>query len=94
VLLFDTADVYGDDFKKLYERYEAEGRGRKQMEAQKLWFKMLDAQIETGTPYLLYKDAANLKSNQKNDRSQIPHASPPHILFLLTNGFSFPSSRT
>ena len=60
------ADVYGDDFKALYERYEAEGRGRKQMEAQKLWFKMLDAQIETGTPYLLYKDAANMKSNQKN----------------------------
>jgi ribonucleoside-diphosphate reductase alpha chain len=60
------ADVYGDEFKALYERYEAEGRGRKQIEAQKLWFKMLDAQIETGTPYLLYKDAANMKSNQKN----------------------------
>ena len=60
------ADVYGDEFKTLYERYEREGRGRKQIEAQKLWFKMLDAQIETGTPYLLYKDAANMKSNQKN----------------------------
>ena len=60
------ADVYGDEFKMLYERYEREGRGRKQIEAQKLWFKMLDAQIETGTPYLLYKDAANMKSNQKN----------------------------
>ena len=60
------ADVYGDEFKALYERYESEGRGRKQMDAQKLWFKMLDAQIETGTPYLLYKDAANIKSNQKN----------------------------
>ena len=59
-------DVYGDEFKMLYERYEREGRGRKQIEAQKLWFKMLDAQIETGTPYLLYKDAANMKSNQKN----------------------------
>jgi ribonucleoside-diphosphate reductase alpha chain len=58
--------VYGDEFKALYERYEAEGRGRKQVEAQKLWFKVLDAQIETGTPYLLYKDAANMKSNQKN----------------------------
>jgi ribonucleoside-diphosphate reductase alpha subunit len=60
------ADVYGDEFKALYEKYEAEGRGRKQIDAQKLWFKVLDAQIETGTPYLLYKDAANMKSNQKN----------------------------
>jgi ribonucleoside-diphosphate reductase alpha subunit len=60
------SDVYGDEFKALYERYEAEGRGRKQIEAQKLWFKVLDSQIETGTPYLLYKDAANMKSNQKN----------------------------
>jgi ribonucleotide reductase alpha subunit len=60
------ADVYGDEFKELYERYEKEGRGRKQVDAQKLWFKVLDAQIETGTPYLCYKDAANKKSNQKN----------------------------
>ena len=60
------ADVYGDEFRTLYERYEAEGRGRKQIDAQKLWFKILDAQIETGTPYLLFKDAANQKSNQKN----------------------------
>ena len=60
------ADVYGDEFNALYLRYEAEGRGRKQVGAQKLWFKVLDAQIETGTPYLLYKDAANKKSNQKN----------------------------
>jgi ribonucleoside-diphosphate reductase alpha subunit len=60
------ADVYGDEFRALYLRYEAEGRGRKQIEAQKLWFKVLDSQIETGTPYLLYKDAANKKSNQKN----------------------------
>ena len=60
------ADVYGDDFKTLYEKYETEGRGRKQVDAQKLWFKVLDSQIETGTPYLLYKDAANKKSNQKN----------------------------
>ena len=50
----------------MYERYEAEGRGRKQVDAQKLWFKVLDSQIETGTPYLLYKDACNEKSNQKN----------------------------
>jgi ribonucleoside-diphosphate reductase alpha chain len=60
------ADVYGDEFKELYEKYEKEGRGRKQIDAQKLWFKVLDSQIETGTPYLLYKDAANKKSNQKN----------------------------
>jgi ribonucleoside-diphosphate reductase alpha chain len=60
------ADVYGDDFKQLYEKYEKEGRGRKQVDAQKLWFKVLDSQIETGTPYLVYKDAANQKSNQKN----------------------------
>jgi ribonucleoside-diphosphate reductase alpha subunit len=60
------ADVHGDEFNALYTRYESEGRGRKQVDAQKLWFKVLDSQIETGTPYLLYKDAANKKSNQKN----------------------------
>ena len=60
------AEVYGDEFKALYEKYEQDGRGRKQIDAQKLWFKMLDSQIETGTPYILYKDAANKKSNQKN----------------------------
>lgn len=60
------ADAVGDDFRVLYERYEAEGRGRKTVKAQTLWFHILDSQIETGTPYLLYKDAANLKSNQKN----------------------------
>ena len=60
------SDVYGDEFNALYEQYEKEGRGRKQVDAQKLWFKILDSQIETGTPYLLYKDAANKKSNQKN----------------------------
>lgn len=60
------SDVHGEEFRALYMRYEREGRGRKQIDAQKLWFKVLDAQIETGTPYLLYKDAANKKSNQKN----------------------------
>lgn len=60
------ADVWGDEFKALYEKYEAEGKGKKTIEAQKLWFKILDSQIETGTPYLLYKDAANGKSNQQN----------------------------
>ena len=60
------ADVVGDEFKALYERYEAEGRGRTVLKAQKLWFEVLDSQIETGTPYLVYKDAANKKSNQQN----------------------------
>ena len=60
------ADVVGDDFKRLYEQYEADGRGRSTIPAQKLWFEILDSQIETGTPYLVYKDAANKKSNQKN----------------------------
>ncbi len=60
------SDVYGEDFYELYTKYEREGRGRKQVSAQKLWFKILDSQIETGTPYLLYKDACNEKSNQKN----------------------------
>jgi ribonucleoside-diphosphate reductase subunit M1 len=61
-----VADAVGPAFTALYTRYEAEGRGRKTVSAQKLWFKILDSQIETGTPYLLYKDACNLKSNQQN----------------------------
>ena len=60
------ADVYGDAFEALYERYEAEGRAKRTVSAQKLWSDILVSQIETGTPYLLYKDAANMKSNQKN----------------------------
>uniref|UniRef100_A0A6C0IEI8 ribonucleoside-diphosphate reductase n=1 Tax=viral metagenome TaxID=1070528 RepID=A0A6C0IEI8_9ZZZZ len=60
------ADVWGDEFNALYTRYEAEGRARKVVSAQKLWFQILDTQMETGTPYLLYKDAANRKSNQQN----------------------------
>ena len=60
------ADVCGNEFKALYTRYEAEGRARKSVKAQKLWFQILDAQMETGTPYLVYKDAANKKSNQQN----------------------------
>jgi ribonucleoside-diphosphate reductase alpha chain len=60
------ADVYGQDFVDLYTRYEAEGRGRTTVKARQLWFQVLDAQMETGTPYLLYKDACNKKSNQKN----------------------------
>jgi ribonucleoside-diphosphate reductase alpha subunit len=60
------ADVYGEKFVELYTSYEASGRGRKTVKARDLWFQILDAQMETGTPYLLYKDAANKKSNQKN----------------------------
>ncbi len=60
------ADCHGKEFEKLYKRYEKEGRARKVIKAQELWFAVLDAQVETGTPYLLYKDAANGKSNQQN----------------------------
>jgi ribonucleoside-diphosphate reductase alpha subunit len=59
-------DVYGEAFDALYTRYEAEGKFIKQVKAQDLWFRILESQIETGTPYMLYKDAANFKSNQKN----------------------------
>ena len=59
-------DVYGGEFEALYHQYEAEGRGRRTVKAQELWFAILDSQIETGTPYILYKDAANKKSNQQN----------------------------
>ena len=60
------SDVYGEQFSELYTKYEASGKARKEILARDLWFKVLDAQMETGTPYILYKDAANLKSNQKN----------------------------
>ncbi|SCU82562.1 LANO_0B06722g1_1 [Lachancea nothofagi CBS 11611] len=60
------ADVYGDEFEALYNRYVQEGRGRKTIKAQKLWYAILEAQTETGTPFMLYKDACNRKSNQKN----------------------------
>ncbi len=60
------ADCWGDNFKTLYENYEKEGRARKVIKAQELWYAIINSQIETGTPYLLYKDAANRKSNQQN----------------------------
>lgn len=60
------SDVHSAEFEALYEKYEAEGKGRKTIKAQDLWFKILESQIETGTPYMLYKDAANSKSNQQN----------------------------
>jgi ribonucleotide reductase alpha subunit len=59
-------DVYGEKFEELYLKYECESKSRKIINARDLWFKILDAQMETGTPYLLYKDAANKKSNQQN----------------------------
>ena len=60
------SDTWGDEFEALYEKYEAEGKGRKTIKAQELWFKVVESQIETGVPYMLYKDAANGKSNQQN----------------------------
>ena len=62
----DLHETYGDDFEKLYTKYEKEGKARKSVKAQDLWFEILESQIETGNPYILYKDAANRKSNQKN----------------------------
>jgi ribonucleoside-diphosphate reductase alpha subunit len=60
------SDCHGEAFETLYTKYEAEGRARKTIKAQELWFAILESQIETGTPYMLYKDAANNKSNQQN----------------------------
>jgi ribonucleoside-diphosphate reductase alpha chain len=60
------SDVYGDQFVELYEKYESDGKARKIVNARDLWFKILDAQMETGTPYILFKDASNRKSNQQN----------------------------
>ena len=60
------ADTHSEEFEALYTKYEAEGKGRKTIKARELWEKILESQIETGTPYMLYKDAANRKSNQKN----------------------------
>lgn len=59
-------DTYGDEFETLYCKYESEGKGSKTIDALELWYTILDSQIETGTPYMLYKDACNKKSNQKN----------------------------
>jgi len=59
-------ECHSDEFKQLYERYEKEGKGRKTIKAQALWFAILDSQVETGTPYMLFKDHCNNKSNQKN----------------------------
>lgn len=60
------SDCHGEEFERLYEKYEKEGKARETIKAQELWFEVLESQIETGTPYMLYKDAANSKSNQQN----------------------------
>lgn len=60
------SDCHGEEFERLYEKYEREGKARETIKAQELWFEVLESQIETGTPYMLYKDSANGKSNQKN----------------------------
>ena len=62
----ELSEYYGEKFENLYEQYEREHRGNKTIQARDLWFKILDSQMETGTPYMLYKDACNKKSNQKN----------------------------
>ncbi|ETN94251.1 ribonucleoside-diphosphate reductase alpha chain [Zhouia amylolytica] len=62
----DLCDTYGEEFEKLYTKYESESKGRKTVKARDLWEKILESQIETGTPYMLYKDSVNRKSNQKN----------------------------
>ncbi|XP_061386053.1 ribonucleoside-diphosphate reductase large subunit [Musca vetustissima] len=59
-------DVWGEEFEKLYEKYEKEGKANRTIKAQALWFAIIEAQVETGTPYMLYKDACNRKSNQQN----------------------------
>jgi ribonucleoside-diphosphate reductase alpha chain len=83
------SDVYGDKFKELYTKYEEEGRGKVTMKARDLWFQVLDAQMETGTPYLVYKDAANQKSNQQNvgtiKSSNLCVA--PDTMILTENGY-------
>jgi ribonucleoside-diphosphate reductase alpha chain len=60
------SDVWGDEFEKLYQKYERDGLARRTIKAQELWFAILDSQVETGTPYMLYKDSCNRKSNQQN----------------------------
>ena len=62
----DLTETYGQEFNSLYLKYEAEGKGKKTIKARELWNKILESQIETGTPYILYKDSINEKSNQSN----------------------------
>ena len=64
--ILGLADCFGEKFEALYEKYEKEGKFKKQVKAQQLWYAVIESQIETGTPYMLYKDACNGKSNQQN----------------------------
>jgi ribonucleoside-diphosphate reductase alpha chain len=81
-------ECYGDEFKELYEKYEQQGKARRTVLARDLWFQILDAQMETGTPYILYKDAANKKSNQKNIGTIMSSnlCVAPETLVLTDNG--------
>ena len=83
------SDTHSKEFEELYTRYEMEGKYRKQIDAQELWFKILECQIESGVPYLLYKDACNQKSNQKNlgtiKSSNLCVA--PETMILTSNGY-------
>lgn len=80
------SDCWGEEFEHLYECYEKEGRARKVIKAQKLWFAILEAQTETGTPYMVYKDHCNRKSNQQV-RSAIFRLASSHVC-NLNNVFS------
>ena len=75
-------EVYGDDFVELYTKYEKEGRGRKVIKAQKIWETIIDSQIETGTPYIGFKDAVNKKTNQKNQEIWVSFNLPIFVLKL------------
>ena len=82
------SDTYGDEFEALYTKYEKEGKYRRIVPAQKLWFAILEAQTETGTPYMLYKDACTRKSNQKVCLSLNPLLNPkPHRSFQVNLKF-------
>ena len=82
-------DVWGDEFERLFEKYESEGRAKKTVKAQKLWYAIMEAQVETGGPFMLYKDAANRKLITticcKDIPDNVPQESP-------TNRISLPSS--
>jgi ribonucleoside-diphosphate reductase alpha chain len=83
-------DCWGDEFEALYRRYEQEDRARKTVDAQELWFAILESQIETGTPYMLYKDAANRKSNQQNlgTNLQFDHQKLYEITYTVTRNLN------
>lgn len=76
-------DTWGEEFEKLYEQYEREGRARKKVPAQKLWFAVLESQTETGTPYMLYKDSCNRKSNQQVLSQQVTCIDESYLIVLV-----------